>query len=310
MSASQTLALGVDLGSARTRVALLERSADGTPIVAAVASRATSGDPARALADAWHELETVERRCVLAVDRADALLHVASFPTMRGAERERAARFEAARTIDYPLGEADVRLAAAGEERYVLGIVRKRAREAKEAAAKRAGLRAIAVDDAAFGLLRAFPDAAAVVDFGAGATTIIIPEHPVPAIRRIPIGGRDLTAAVASALDLADADAEERKQRVGLAGAGEHARDGLLAALAAAFVEIRAGGVELRSVVATGNAARLAGFAEALARAIGIPVELARFAPDAVPALPPDVVRAASPDWALAVGLALWEDAA
>ncbi len=105
--------------------------------------------------------------------------------------------------------------------------------------------------------------------------------------------------------------AEQRKRSVGLAGAGEQARDALVDALATALIEIRASArAELRTVALVGNGARLPGLAEALERAVQVPVRLASFPADAASALPPDVVRAAAPDWGLAYGLALWERAA
>ena len=45
-------------------------------------------------------------------------------------------------------------------------------------------------------------------------------------------------------------------------------------------------------------------------RSVAIPVRLGALPGDVSPGLPSDVVRAASPDWGLAYGLALWETAA
>ncbi len=66
----------------------------------------------------------------------------------------------------------------------------------------------------------------------------------------------------------------------------------------------------MRTIALVGNGARLSGLADALERAVQIPVRLGMLAGGAACALPPDVVRAAAPDWGLAYGLALWEDAA
>jgi hypothetical protein len=59
-----------------------------------------------------------------------------------------------------------------------------------------------------------------------------------------------------------------------------------------------------------GNGARLVNIADALAAATAIPTALATFDPSICETLPPDVVRAASPDWCMAYGLTLWETAA
>ena len=102
--------------------------------------------------------------------------------------------------------------------------------------------------------------------------------------------------------------AEHRKRSLGLAGAGEQVRDDLVEGLAAALIEARAGdAADVRSIALVGNASRLSGLAAALERAVAIPVRLGSLPESAEHALPPDVVRAASPDWGLAYGLALWE---
>ncbi|HEY0614718.1 MAG TPA: hypothetical protein VGC96_08755, partial [Candidatus Elarobacter sp.] len=67
---------------------------------------------------------------------------------------------------------------------------------------------------------------------------------------------------------------------------------------------------ELRAIALAGNGARLSGLAAALERAVAIPVALASLPAETTRVLPPDVVRAGSPDWGLAYGLALWESAA
>jgi Tfp pilus assembly PilM family ATPase len=310
MKRTATLPLGVDIGACRTRVALAERDTDGRPALIAVAARPTGEDAALAIAEARAELRTRERRCVLAVGAPDALLRSVSFPPMRRTERARAARFEAARFVPYPPQDAAVRVAATGEGRYALGIVHRPALDARTAAAKRAGLRPIAVDDVAFALGRAFPYADAIVDVGECGTRLIVPGLPLPAVTSLAVGGRAFTAAIVASLGLAHAAAEHRKRSIGLAGAGEHVRDALIGELAAAFADQRAGTrAEIRSIALAGNGARLRGLAEALEAAVAIPVRLGAFVASASDGLPLDVVRAASPDWGLAYGLALWDAA-
>lgn len=310
MTRRRALPLGVDIGTARTRVALAELDGSGRPALVAVAVRATNGDPARAIADARTELPTRERRCVLALSAPDAVLRTARLPAMRLHERTRAARFEAARFIDYPIGEAAVRVHSGGE-RSVIGVAHRAPLDARIAAARRAGLRPIAVDDAAFALLRAYPHADAIVDAGESRTLLVVPGDPAPFVHSIPLGGRAMTAAMIAALGVDEATAERRKCTVGLGGAGEHAREALVEQLASALLEQRAQArAELRSIALCGNAARLNGLAAALERAVAIPVTLGVLDAGAAHVLPPDVVRSGSPDWGLAYGLALWESAA
>lgn len=307
----RTLPLGVDVGAARTRVALVECDTAGQPHLVAVATRRTGDDAAHAIAEARAELRTPERRCVLALGAPDALLRTVAFPAMRRMERARAARFEAQRFISYPLREAAVRAERAGGERCVVGIARRSALDERILAARRAGLRPVAVDDVAFGLVRAFAYADAIVDVGERATLLVVPGDPVPSVRTLAIGGGALTAAVVASLGIDAAAAERRKRTIGLAGAGEYARDALVEQIAAALIDHRASArADMRAIALAGNGARLPGLAEALERAAAIPVRLGALAAGTSDALPADVVRAASPDWGLAYGLALWELAA
>jgi Tfp pilus assembly PilM family ATPase len=311
MSRGSTLPLGVDVGRTRTRVALLERDRTGIPRLLAVAVRPTADDPAAAIAEARAELATRERRCILALGHPHTLLRAASFPAMGRIERERAARYEAARFVTYPIAEGAIRVEALREGRCVIGVAHRPSLESCIAAARNARLRPIAVDDHAFALCRAFPHADAVIDIGKDHTTLVVAGDPIPSTRVFEIGGRAFTSAIMSALGIDESVAEQRKRSIGLAGAGERARDTLVEQLASALIETRAAArVELREIALAGNGARLAGLAEALERAVQIPVRLAALGADAALALPSDVVRAASPDWGLAYGLALWEPAA
>jgi Tfp pilus assembly PilM family ATPase len=308
---ASTLPLGIDVGAARTRVALLERDASGAVRLIAVATRPTGDDAAGAIAAACAELATSERRCILALGPSDATMRTAAFPAMRRSERARAARFEASRFVSYPLHEAVVKIYATAGERCVVGIARRSALDARVLGAKRARLRPVAVDDAAFALMRAFPYADAIVDIGETATVLVLPSDPLPAVRAFAAGGRAFTDAVVASLGVDDATAEQRKRSVGLAGAGDHARDALVEQLATALIEHRATArTEPRAIALAGNGARLAGFAEALERAVAIPVRLGVLPGDLSHGFPSDVVRAASPDWGLAYGLALWDTAA
>jgi type IV pilus assembly protein PilM len=305
-----TLPLGVDIGSGRTRVALMERCESGASRVIAVAVRPTASEPAQAIAAALTELGTRERRCVLALG-PPAMFRAVEFPALSRRERDRAARFEAARSIAYPIETAVVHIMELDATRCVLAVAPQRLIGERVAAARSAGLRPIAIDDAAFALRRCVAADAAVVDIGTSATMLVASDEPVPIVRAFATGGRALTEAIARALGIDAGAAEHRKVTIGLAGAGEATRDELVAQLTAALVSIRAAvRTTIRSVVLTGNGGRLAGFGAALEQALAMPVQPARLPDEIVERLPADVVRAASPDWTLACGLALWDAAA
>jgi type IV pilus assembly protein PilM len=303
-----SLPLGIDVGGRRVRVAQLERDANGRPRLIAVAACDHDGDPVAALLAAREELGTTERRCVLALASPDAVLCSVDFPAMPRWERVNAARFEAARFIDYAISEAAVSLVPTGvAQRWAIGIARRSALTTALNTAKRAGLRPLAVDDAAFALRRAHPDADAVIDIGVTTTRLTMFGGTLPYVVSIPIGGERLTEAIADSLGVDAAMAEERKRRIGFGGAGEGQRDVLIAGLGEAFAEARAGGyTDVRRVVLCGNGSRVPGLDETIERATGHAVGPATLPPDLSDTLPPDVLRAAAPDWSVAYGLGLW----
>jgi Tfp pilus assembly PilM family ATPase len=296
----ETLPLGIDIGRRRVRVALLEREPHAAPKLIAVATRDHAGSPVEAAAQAIGELQTRERRCVLALGRPDAVLCTADFPAMSHRERVNAARFEAARFIDYPIAEAGVSVVRTrAEHRWAIGIVRRSALAAMLNLTKRLKLR--------LALRRAHPQADGVIDVGDDATSLTLFGDGIPYVARIPIGGQRFTLAIAQSLGIDVAAAEERKRRVGFGGAGEVERDVLIAALGEAFDQARASGhAEFRTIVLCGNGSRIPGFPDAIERATGLAVAPSTLSPDVSDTLPPDVLRAAAADWSIAFGLGLW----
>lgn len=304
------LPLGVDVGVARTCVALAERGPDGRARLVAAASSPTGEDPVAAIRAARAELGTRERRCVLALRAPDSLVRAIVLPPAGRRERERAAAFEAARFAPHALDDGVVRLLALEGGEHAVAVARRSALDRALTIVRSAGLRAVAVDDAAFAVLRVHA-ADAIVDIGASASTVIVRGAALPFVRSVSLGGERLTDAIVAALGVDRASAEQRKRSLGMAGAGEPVRDALVDHVAGALVEARAGGAhDPRAVVLTGNGARVAGLAPAIERALAVPTRLATFGADTCTTLPLDVVRAAAPDWGLAYGLALWECAA
>ncbi|GAC1588230.1 MAG: hypothetical protein NVS3B28_13380 [Candidatus Velthaea sp.] len=304
--------LGIDIGRSRIRVASVELDENGTPRLIAVAVRGTDGELGATIRDAVDELKTLERTCVFGLDEPSALLRTATFPKMRRTERERAALFEAARFIDYPIGEALVRIdeldARSGE--YAVGIVRKDVVANLSAAARRAKLRTIAIDTNGFALRRALPTHNAILDVGTRASILHMFGRRIPLARTFVTGGTAFTQAIAESLGIDMENAEHRKLAHGLAGAGDLLRDALIEGIASSLVDLRASGSgDISEIALVGNGARLAGFADVVERATGVSTRLAAFAPEVSRTLPADVLRAAAPDWAIAFGLALWSAA-
>jgi Tfp pilus assembly PilM family ATPase len=265
---------------------------------------------ARLLAEALGELEVHERRCVCALGEPFAILRSVRFPPMSRWERERAARFEAARHIGYPLAEAAVRIVAidASDARWALGVVRERELRRRCQLLECAGLRVVGVDHEAYALRRAFPSADAILDVGHAMSRFYAYGGDLPYGIALEAGSAGFTAAIGRALDIDLAGAERRKRLVGMAGAGESSLEAFVNDVARAIRTARSrGAADVQRIALSGNGARLAGLAERLRRDTGCDVELAsQIAPVSGSAYPADVVRAHAPDWSLAIGLALW----
>ncbi len=304
----RTLPLGVDLGRSRVRVALVARGAGEAPQLLAVATRDHDGDPLPALQAALAELATRERRCVLALAAPDATFRYVDLPPMPAPERWRAAAFEAARDSDPAPSETRVSLArdpAGG--RWILGTARRAALDLALRIATRARLRPLAVDDAVFALRRALPDADGIIDVGRDATSVAVFAGGFPALARIETGGAHFSRAIAGALGIDRATAEGRKLRDGFGGAGTACRDAWLGAVGTAIAKLRLRvQAPVRSLLLCGNGARVPDLAGDLERASGCRIALASLPAHVSEIVPADVLRAASPDWSLAYGLALW----
>jgi Tfp pilus assembly PilM family ATPase len=307
---ARTLPLGIDFGAARIRVALVHRNAEDEPELVAVAAREHGDDPAVALADAVAELRTHERRCVFGLGEPRAVLRNVTFPAMRRGEHERAARFEATQLVDYPIREAVVRVISLGTDGdAMIGVVRKDVIGSLVTLAHSAKLRVTAVDNNAFAFRRALPDVDAVLDIGLQDARLHVFAGRFPLGRRFACGGAAFTAAVAQAFGLDERGAERRKLTFGIAGSGERVRDALVADIANALAECRAEGLgDVRTIALVGNGSRLIELPALIENATGVRVAAAMLGPRISRTLPPDVLRAAAPDWSLAYGLALWTE--
>lgn len=309
MKRARTLPLGIDVGSARTRVALTSVDERGQPTLVAVAARPSTDDPAIAICEAVAELETKERRCVFGVRTPHALLKTVRFPPMRRNERERAARFEAVGLIDYAIDDAAIRLHSIASNRldYALGIIKKSVMIRLQKAAKAAKLSLIAIDDEALALSRVFPDSEAILDVGSSGAILHLFGRRLPTSHRFATGGDAFTEAIAGSLGIDRSLAEHRKVTYGFAGSGNAVRDAFIESVASEIIEFRAAGTgDVRSMTLVGNGARVPALVVEIERATSIPTRLAAFAPDVSNTLPSDVLRAAAPDWSCAVGLSTW----
>jgi len=159
-------------------------------------------------------------------------------------------------------------------------------------AVETAGLRPVGVDLAAFALMRAqmVPEwsnqTVAFVDIGARVTNVVVATNGAPRLVRIlPTGGQDATDAIASAMQLPSAEAEQFKRSVGIGqdvapqmqlakDAATQATRLLLEGIRNTFVYFAGNnpGVTIQHVVLTGGGAYLPGLGQYLASTSRLPV--------------------------------------
>ncbi len=268
---------------------------------------------ASTVAEMFSELGSREKRCVLGVGAPAAALRVVRFPSMSSAERTRAAGFEATRIAPWNIGaeETVVRVHAFTKSQglYAVGAVRRRTLESRIAVAKSARLRVVAIDHETLALRRAFPACDAVLDIGRDRSILHTFCETGPLSSTIAVGGSHVTNGIARDLSIEIAIAEKRKRILGSAGAGAAVRAEIVAAFAQAIERARARAPVAR-VALTGNGARLPGLSTELETAASVIATMPVTEMLCCDAYPEDVVRAAAPDWTLAVALASWGAAA
>ncbi len=303
-SRAATLPLGIDIGTTRVRIALLEPSADGAALVA-VAARERADDPSESLRDALAELGTHERRCVLSIAEPEGLIRSIVFPPMPARERALAAQYEADRFISREEPIVVRLFPLADPARFALGIARRSALVGRTTLAKQLGLQCVAIDNAAFAFERLAQPGDAILDIGELATTLYLFGDVLPGVQRFDTGGRRLTQALAESLAIDYATADRRKRALGLSGAASYTTGALIEALSAAIITARARGLQIERLLVAGNGARLRELLASIAAATAIKTIPLDRLPVACETLPANVVRAELPDWALAIALAL-----
>ena len=204
----------------------------------------------------------------------------------------------------------------------------------------KAGLTAKAIDLTPFALLRALhaepellaersrPEA--ILDMGAGTTSIVVHEAGTPRfIRIIATGGNTFTDAIARRMGIPAPEAEDMKMALALPMPGRIATPAPPGALESldevaqgyldtirdtiSFFENQPDGAPVSRIVVTGNGARLGNLAARLAQMTNVPVEaghplqLLRVGKVGLPA---EQLVAAEPVLPAPVGLALWGAAA
>ena len=226
-------------------------------------------------------------------------------PMMSRDDLASALRFQAPDLIPIPIDEAAMDFAILGTDtphdgepsmRVLLAAVQQATVQRLVSAVEAGGLAVNAVDLVPLALIRALghpqgadgSGAEAIVSFGGGVTAITVHEDRVPRfVRVLGTGGRELTDAIASELELPADTAESLKRQ--LAAPGDHlltrARAAIDRPMGVLLDDVRSsidyyrnqpGASPLHRVVITGGSSQLPGLAERLSASIGVPVEVAR----------------------------------
>lgn len=313
---SQSLPLGIDIGTSRIRIACAKRTAGG-PTVCGVAVRDLPRmhdaglDPAPAsmlIEEMLDELRTRERRCITALAEPDAWLTIARCPRMTALERERWAHYEAQRHAPFSMDGATIRIHPVGETgSWALGVAKGLAVRRHLEILRAAKLRPICIDHQAFALFRALHNVDAVLDIGFARTLLHSKVEGGQVTLHVPCGGTDITQGIARDLMIDEAAAEKRKRILGTAGAGEHVRCAVATDIANMIREARSrfGNANMR-IAAVGNATRLPGLCADIALKSEALLECPVSGLLQSVGASPDIVRNAACDWTLSAGLAVW----
>ena len=313
-------AIGLDIGTSGVRAAQLRFARGSVTLerfgqVALPEGAVRDGevsDPAAvaaAIRQLWAYTKIPGKKVVLGVASGRVVVRQVDLAWLPPSELRRSLPFQVADVLPmpveaavldfYPLGELPT---GEGEGRTVRGLLVAAAREtvdASVAAAQRAGLTPVSVDLTSFAVLRALTrtegaagdddQAEALVDVGAKVTNVVVHQGGLPRfVRILPMGGQDVTDAVAERAGLPVQQAEALKQELGLGlgpqvftAEGQAALRAVETTLSALVGEVRTslgyysaagGSAPIRRVVLSGGGARLAALVERLETAAAVPV--------------------------------------
>jgi type IV pilus assembly protein PilM len=313
-------AIGLDIGTAGVRAAELSFSRDAVTLerfgqVALPDGAVRDGevlDPdavAQAITSLWAQTRFSKKKVVVGVANQKVIVRQVDIPWMPADELKRSLGFQVQDFVPMPVEQAVLDFHAleeiAGDDgsRQLRGLLVAASAEmvgGTLAAVAKAGLTPVMMDLTSFAVLRAMgtPDelgmgspVEALVDVGARVTNVVVHQAGVPRfVRILPMGGEDVTTAVADRMGVPQTQAESVKQELAFRlDTGDRA---LEAAARVAdetvgqFVdEVRgsldyytagASAVPIDRLVLTGGGSRLAGLGSRLASATRIPVEHGR----------------------------------
>ncbi len=257
---------------------------------------------ASAIRRLWREVGLKKGAVRVGIGTPRLIVRPVELPEMNEADLAGALQFQAQDLIPIPLDDAyfDFQVLGAGIDpegnattRVLLAAAPRETITRIVAAVESAGLSVEAVDLVPLALVRSLatpvdpgaePSAEAIVCVGAGVTVVVVHESGSPRFARVlGSGGRALTEAIATDLDLAF-EAAEALKRQGINTddeIGARARSAIEGPLNSLLEDVRSslefyraqsGGAEVKSVLLNGGGSQLVGLADRLETVLGLPV--------------------------------------
>lgn len=248
----------------------------------------------------WAEQRFSSKDVAIGVGNQRVIVRELDLPWMPPDQIRAALPFQVQELLPMPIDEALLDYLPTGQSdsaqgRVMHGMLVAAQRDTVRAnvmAVESAGLRPLMVDLSAFAVMRAVVRGqyagrvVGVVEIGASTTQVVVAAHGVPRlVRTIPLGGQQVTTALASRLGIAASEAENLKREAGigfqappeLQSAGDVISSvvtGLVEAIRNTFVYYQGNhpGAGIEGVLLTGGGAHLPGFGQFLASASRLPV--------------------------------------
>lgn len=280
------------------------------PVGAVVAGEIVELDTVRdALTQLWKTAKLPRKRVVVGIANQRVIVRRIDIPYMSEEEFRESLAYRAAEYIPIPIEEAILDFVPLEEfttpdgeamlSVLVVAAQRDMARNVLEVLSG-IGVRPMAMDLQALALVRAVvgvgldldEHARAVVTIGAGVTQLaVVKAGSVRFLRTVPIGGETFTKTLADAISVDFQTAERQKRRLGVLADGDpfqetdEGRKALTLEADTLIEEVRgsieyyrseSGGDQVRSVLISGNGARLPHLANRLGESLGLPIEPVR----------------------------------
>lgn len=316
---ASTRVIGLDIGTGAVRAAELEFGSGGPtgknpptlqrfgevplPLGAVRDGEVVQQDlVASALKQLWSKAKFASKDVVIGVGNQRVLVRETDLPWMPRQQLTESLAYQVGDLLPMATNDALLDYCPTAEldgpqGRMVHGLLVAAQRDTVNAnvlAVEGAGLRPVMVDLNAFALVRALARGeyahrtVALVDIGAQITTVVVAAHGQPRlVRALPVGGHQVTTAVASALGIAAAEAENVKREIGVGFAvspdRQQAAENVAEVVRQLVESVRntfvyyAGnnpGAGIEMVVLTGGGAHLPGLGQYLSSASRIAVTL------------------------------------